>query len=186
MTLDAEPLVDPVVDALVVLFRTFMGLENDQVVVYNEDWDIPPDRRLYVSIALLATKPFGSSNRMSNLPAVPGSAGVLPVPARLVEAVTVQQQETYTLNIFSASDEAMFRNWELSAALNSTMGQQAQEQAGFALSSIPLSVTDLSGIEGARRLYRYALTITLLRSNTRENVVEYYDQFTAPQLTIEP
>lgn len=181
MPTDSEPPSDAVLVGLIELLREFMGLATDQVVIYNSDWRIPSDDRLYISVGLLASKVYGSSNQKIDRLA---SAGV---PGALIEQVIINSADTYTVNVFSSTNEAMLRNWEVIAALGSTIGQQAMELLNFAMSLIPASIVDLSGVEGARRLFRYANTITLLRSRMRENVIQIYDDFTgSPALVINP
>lgn len=176
-----DPLVDPILIALVEIVRTFMGLDNDQVVIYNSNWRIPPDNRLYVTISFLASRPIGTSVEYVDRLATEDA------PAALIERVTVQNQETYTLNAFSSTLEARLRNWEIAAALASTLAQQIMERVGFCLAKMPIGVADVSALEGAARLTRMANTIPLIRSNTRESVVSYFDNFIgSPDIVINP
>lgn len=181
MPLDSNPPADDVLVGLIELLREFMGLSPDQIVIYNSDWRIPSDTRLYITVGLLASKVYGTTNEQKDRPA---SAGV---PSALIEQVIISSADTYTVNVFSVTNEAMLRNWEVIAALSSTIGQQAMERLNFGMSRVPASIVDLSGVEGARRLFRYANTITLLRSRVRENVIQIYDDFTGtPALVINP
>lgn len=181
MPLDSNPPADDVLVGLIGLFREFMGLQADQVVIYNSDWRIPSDDRMYLTIGLLASRPYGTSNEKIDRLASEG------IPAALIERVTINSADTYTVNVFSSTNEAMLRNWEVVAALSSTIAQQLMERLVFSMSLIPANVVDVSGVEGSRRLFRYANTITLLRSRTRESVIEIFDTFTgSPALVINP
>lgn len=168
---------DPVLVALTQLFAQFMGLAPDQAMIYNEDWKIPADRRLYITIALLSSRPLGTSCGYEPVDGVVG----------LTEVVLMNSQETYTINVFSASDEARIRYPEVIMSFVSTIAQQLMEQLSFSLGQIPPSVVDLSQVEGARRLSRYAITLNLLRARRRVNTVPYFDTFTgSPAVIINP
>lgn len=71
-------------------------------------------------------------------------------------------------------------------ALNSTLAQQMMEKHAFKLATLPVSFRDLSGLEGASRLYRFQADVALLRVRRKENVVQYYDKFAGPALIINP
>lgn len=159
---------------LVQIIRDFVGLERDQVVVYNQNWKIPPDKRLYVTVGLLYTKPYGSVRTYEER------------DGALVEVINLNTQETYDLNIYAYDREALVNKDEVIMALNSTLSQQVQEQFSFKLAKLPTSLKDLSALEGSSNLYRFQADVALLRARRKENVVQYFDKYSNPSLIINP
>lgn len=162
------------INLLVQIIRSFLNVANDQVVVYNQGWKIPADRRLYVSVGLLATRPFGSSRSYEDSPD----------GTKLLEVITLNAQEVFSINIYSYDAEAIQRKDEVIMSFNSTNAQQVMEEFSFKLASLPQSLTDLSELEGAARLYRFQANVAVLRARRKENVVQYYDKFQQPSLVI--
>lgn len=178
------------IKALAALIEAQLLLKKDHFVIYNQKFDIPPDDELRGWIAFQRGKPFGSSLNYVNVPAVGDQ------PARLDEVQSLNQQETYTINLYSRDGSARQRNHEIVFALHSTQCQQLQERYSFRMGYIPSSMIDISAIEGAARLNRYSLTFSLLRAYTRTRQIEFFDTFsttfstgvstTTSELIIEP
>lgn len=164
------------INHLVQIIRSFMGLKNDQVVVYNQNWKVPADGRLYVSVGLLSTRPFGSTKGYED--SADGK--------KLLEVICLNSQETFDINIYSYSGEAIAQKDEVVMAFNSTLAQQLMEQFSFKLASLPQSLKDLSDLEGAARLFRFQASVAILRARRKENVVQYYDEYQQPSLIINP
>jgi len=159
---------------VIELIRTFMQLERDQVVLYNQNWKVPTDDRLYIAVAFRSEKPYGSSKEYMNNE--DGTA--------LVEVISFNSQETYTISVYSFGPEALERKEEVLMAFNSTLAEQIQEKYGFKLPLLPLSFLDLSDIEGASRLNRYETNVAVLRVRSKTNIVQYFDQFENPPKNI--
>lgn len=161
---------------MVQIIRSFLKLENDQVVVYNQGWKIPEDRRLYVSVGLLFTKPFGSKRGYEESPNSDA----------LLEVLTLNQQEMFSINVYSYDDDLIEQKDDVLLSFNSTLAQQVMEKYSFKIASLPVSMTDLSALEGASRLYRFQANVAVLRARRKENVVQYYDKYKDPALIINP
>lgn len=161
---------------IIELFRSFMGLDTEQVVLYNQDWKIPADQRLYLSVGFLSERPYGSSRGYQN--SDDGKA--------LLEVLELHSQEVYSVNVYSFGPEALARKEEVLLAFHSTQAEQLMETYSFKLPNLPLSFTDVSQVEGAARLNRYQITFAVLRTRSRTNVVQYYDKFSDPSLLINP
>lgn len=147
--------------------RDFMELRAEQVVLYNQKWKNPNDDRLYIVVAYLNSKPFGSNREYRDSDT--GEA--------LLEILTLYTQETLSIHAFSRNQEAYDRKEEILMFLNSTAAQQAQERLGFKLATLPASFVDTSETEGAGRINKYTITLNLLRMTQKENIVQYYDKF---------
>lgn len=170
------------IKALCDLLQAQLNLKPDHAIIYNQKFDIPAgDDGLFVFIAFQRAKPFGSSLSTEDVPATQTTA------AFLQETQRMNVQETYTINLYSRDGSARQRNHEVIFALHSTQCQQMQERYQFRMAYIPSSMIDVSHVEGAARINRYALTFSLLRAYTRTRPIEYYDTFTIPpELIINP
>lgn len=169
------------IKALCDLVQSQLNLKTGSFIIYNQKYNIPTDDGLHGYIGFLRAKTFGSSLNYENVPADGDQ------PASLREVQSLNQQETYTINLYSRDGSARQRNHEIIFALHSTACQQMQERYSFRMGYVPLSMIDVSHVEGAALLNRYSLTFQLLRAYTRIKPIEYFDKFTIPpQLTIEP
>lgn len=178
----AKPMPPRTVNLLVGLIRSYMGLKANQVVVYNQKWRIPNDDQIYITVGYLAQKPYGANavfETFGQTPAKPRGAG-------LKEVISVNSQETFTINAYSRGDEVVLRKDEIVMALASTAAQQLCEANSIKLGKIPVSMTDISGLDGTSMMNRFVVTINALCARSQERVVEYFDEFPNPGLVINP
>lgn len=164
---------------LVGLFRAYMGLAKDQVVVYNQKWKIPSDTRVYVTVSSLGpNKPYGATaeTRLSE------------DASQLIEDVAIPSREMIGVDVYSAGPLANDRKEEIVMALNSTQGQQLCEKWAIKLARIPTTFVDASYVDGTTRITRQHLAISVLRTRVKSSVIESYDTSTVkqPALAIEP
>jgi hypothetical protein len=163
------PSISPI-NLLINGLRSFMDLADIQVVLYNQKWRNPNDDRLYVVFALLSTKPYGNRKEYEQNPE--GTA--------LLENLSVNIRETYSIHIFSRNQDAMNRKEEILFFLNSDEAQQIQEAASFKLATLPVSFVDTSDTEGAGRINKFTITVNALRVVTTSRIVQYFDKFQIP------
>lgn len=159
------------------LFRAYLGLETDQVVVYNQKWKIPADDRLYVCVASIGpNKPYGGTTEEALSPDGLG----------LDETVSVAMRELLSVDLYSSSQEAVDRKEEILMALRSSLAQQLAEAYSLRIAQIPLSFVDLSGVEGVARLNRFSITIAVLRTRSKTTRIESFATFPTPGLVLNP
>lgn len=164
--------------ALCSLLESQLLLPPNHVFIYNQKYDIPSDDGLYAYVGFQRSIPFASSRKEENVPATSTS------DAFLQEVQTMNVREFYTINLYSRSAAARQRNHEIIFALHSNQCEQLQERFAFKMSYLPLSMHDISHIEGAAIINRYQLTFSLLRAYTRTRPIEYYSIFTIPPTLI--
>ncbi len=172
----AQPMPPRTLNLLAGLFRAYMGLDADQVVVYNQKWRIPSDGRIYVVVGYLAQKPFGANTVFETF----GQTKENPQGDGLEEVTTVNSQETFSINLYSRSELAVTRKDEVIACLASTAAQQLCEANSIKLGKIPVNMTDLSQLDGTAILNRFVVTINSLCARSQRRVVEYFDKFPTP------
>lgn len=162
------------IQELGLILRGEMGLKEDQTVMYNQAFAIPPDDRLYISVGVLGGRDFAVKTQHSNDPTK---------PTELQQVQGINRQEILSFQLFSKSEAALTRNWEVPVALNSTRAQQSQEKFSYKIGNLPTSMNDVSESEGAHRLYRYALTVAVLVAYRKTSPVDFYDTFQTPVIT---
>lgn len=159
------------IKVIALIIEHELGLSRDQVILYNQKFDIPPDNRMYVSVSMLGSRPFGAKTKYEGDP----------VTGELVETQSVNVQEMYSVLLYSLSATARQRNWEIPAALTSTYAQQLMEEHSFKIGYLP-QMTDVSEQEGTSRLNRYSLTFAALVAYRKTKPVDYFDQFAQPTI----
>lgn len=164
--------MDEPIKVVASILQAELVLKDDQVLLYNQKFDIPPDDRLYLSLAVMGSRTFGASTRyVAN-----------PVSQDLEETQNVNRQEMYSLMFYSRSSAARTRNWEVPAALVSTYAQQMQETHGIKIAQVPTAMLDISEVDGTARLNKYSLTFNVLAAYTKTKPTQYFDQFATPAI----
>lgn len=154
------------------IIQSEMELGNDRVYLYNQKWRIPPDEGLFVVVGFLGAKAFGAKTEYENDP----------VTQELVEVQSVNQQETYTVDLFSRDSSARQRKQEVILALNSTFAQQMQEENTFKIANLPSTFNDVSALEATAILNRYQLVFNALVVYRKVKNVQFYDSFQIPPI----
>jgi len=164
-----------IIKIIALILEHELNLKNDQVVLTNQKFNIPPDDRLYVAVELMGSRPFG----------VKTAYEADPITGELLEVQSVNCQEMYSVLAYSKGPTARQRNWEIAPALVSTFAQQQQEEHSFKIGYLP-RMTDVSGLDGTSRLNRYRLTFVALVAYRKTKPVEYFDQFAQPTIISNP
>lgn len=162
--------MDEPIKVCATILKASLGLKDDQVILYNQKFDIPPDDRLYLVLSVMGVKTFGANTGYENDP----------VSGELHEVQSVNRQEMFSVLLYSWSSDARTRNWEVPVALVSTLSQQLQEANSISISKVPTAMIDVSEVEGTKRLNRYSLTFNVLAAYTKRQPVDYFDQFNIP------
>lgn len=153
-----------------------MGLENDQVYLWDQKINVPNDLRLYVAVAVITAKPFANLNRTFQDEET----------GQYVEQQTVNMQATLQIDVHSRSPLARDRKEEILMALNSTLAQQYQEAEGFYIARIPTAFVNLSEIEGAAIPYRFNISVAIQYKVSKTKCLPFYDTFQDATLVTDP
>jgi len=124
----------------------------------------------------LGSRTFGSTTRWE----------ADPVSNELIETQRVNRQEMFSALIYSRSSAARIRNWEIPAALVSTLSQQLQEKHSIKIAQCPVSMADVSEVEGTARLNKYALTFNVLSAYHKKKPTQFFDTFAEPAVITNP
>jgi hypothetical protein len=142
-----------------------MGLEKDQIWIYNQRREIPEDKRLYVVVGLMGMRAYGSTNNIESIE----NGG-------LTDNLSQYMQENISIDLFSYTTECVQRYHEAIGSLKSTYSQRAQEINALKIASIPSSINDVSQIEGATLLNRISISLMVLRKYDMILDAEYIDE----------
>ena len=153
------------------LIQVGMKLSDDQIFLWDQKIDIPPDRRLYIAVGVQNSKPFGVSRRY-----VPSGGG-------LTELVSVNMLANLSIDIMSTGPDARDRKEEILLSLSNTYSQQQQNKYSFYVAPLTNSFVNLSEVEGAAIPYRFNLSVNVQYFIQTTNGVEYYDTFTDTVIT---
>lgn len=151
------------------IIKNNMVLTDDQIFIYNQDFKIPPTKGMFILLQYNTSQPYSAVNKF--MPAAIGLEGA-------EESISITMKEDYTINIISKNDEARQRKEEILMALNSNYSQDQQGLYQFQIAKISNSFVNVSELEGAGMLNRFAINISLLAHYNKTIDTAYYDDFT--------
>lgn len=94
----------------------------------------------------------------------------------LAERLCLNEQRVMQIDIYSRTNDARQRFWEVQAALNSTYCEQLQDKYQFRISRIS-TANNLSGLDGGSDINRYTIRFNCLSWQEKVNIPDYYDSF---------
>ena len=153
-----------------------MCLDPDSIWIRDQNRKIPDDKTLFLVVGMV-NAPTVMCNTTSVEYSVVNSETVM------TEINQVQQREEIMIDIFSRSNEALFRNWEVVAAMQSIYAQQQQELNNFKIFRQPISIVNTSGAEGGSNINRFSITVAAFvwykKDKSRKSPLgDYYNDFT--------
>lgn len=151
------------------IIKEFMVLTDQQIMIYNQNFKLPQTSGLFVILQYNNSKVYSGKNQF--IPAPEGDVGGQ-------ESITTLTQENYTINIISKDDEARQRKAEVILSLNTNFAQDQQELYQFKIAEISNSFDNVSELEGAAMINRFAINVSLLARYEKIRDVTYYDDFT--------
>lgn len=151
-----------------------MGLGKDQIWIYNQRRSIPEDKRLYVVVGIAGLKAYGNNNRNAWTTGPTGPSGETGATS-YQDQLTQYMLETISIDLFSYTQESLQRYNEVLGSLRSTYSQQIQELMGMKIAEVPISMNDVSFVEGAALIYRINITLPVFRKYDMILNADYYD-----------
>lgn len=145
------------------IVQTAMGLDQDQVYVYNQKYNIPTDSRLYIAIGMLNSKPFSNGGYVLD-----GAGSGLSVTQ------SVNMKSVLSIYMLSRGPDALYLQPGLVMALASPYAKAQQEFCGFALFPISNSLVSVSQGDGVAIPYVFNLACTVQYFVTNTVPVSYY------------
>ena len=155
-------LPDKVIQQLLV---AFMGLPENQVVLYNQGFDVPKDDNLYIIIATGNSVTVGVKHDF--------------IESTNEEKISTSKYTTLNIDIASHSRVALERKDEINMSLGSALGQNAANENNMKFFRTNTD-NDLSAVEGAASLHRRRIPIIISHVVTKTASVAIYDKFRNP------
>ena len=146
------------------IIKNLMGLTDQQIFIYNQNFKIPETSGIFVVVQYNTSQIYANNNEF--------------LDATQEELLTTQTREDYTINVMSCDDTARTRKEEVILALNSNYSRNQQELYQFKIGRITGSFTNVSELEGAAVINRFALPVSLLAHYNKTLSADYYDNFT--------
>jgi len=151
-----------------------MSLKEDQIWIQNQRRHIPEDKRLYIVVGMLASKSYGN-NIEYDYSGITGVSGTTGTTGIAYDIMTQYVRETIVIDVFSYTTEALERYGEVFGVLNSTYSEEMQTTHAIRIGKTPISINDVSHVEGATLLNRMSLTLQVLRKYSNVIGTNYYD-----------
>lgn len=151
------------------ILKDCMSLTDDQIFIYNQDFKVPETSGLFIVMQYNSSQNYSTNNEF--IPADEGVEGAQ-------EKISMLNRESYTINVISKNDEARQKKEEVVMSLNSNYSQDQQGLYQFKIANLSDSFTNVSELEGAGMLNRFAITVNLLAFYDKTLNTSYYDTFT--------
>lgn len=159
---------------IVDIIKNEMELADDRVFIRDQNLKFNYDTNLYVIVGMISEQPFSSTNETVPYLDTFGN----PQIKQVQQVIT---QEFVQIDILSRNTDAIFRRWEILAALSSIYAQQKQEENSFRIFRITQSFNNTSGSEGGSNLNKFSITVPCHVWYRKEKEIksnDYYDDFT--------
>ena len=146
------------------IIKDFMGLNDDQIYINNQDFDPNTSPNLFVTIEPTTSIVMSNNNRFN--------------PDTEQQIINTNYKEGYAINIRSKDESASIREKELVAALVSDFSRNKQEEYFFQIAPVPpIGGTNTSVLEGEGILTRSTLNITIFTHYSIAKATAIYDNF---------
>lgn len=153
------------IDLIRNIVMTEMIIPFNRIILYNQDWVLPPDDNLWAIVSFRGSKLYSNNNKT-----------YIDDNDDFVEEQCITTQEQIAVTLMSYNLQALQRKEEVPMSLVSIYSQQVQNRESFKIAPI-VSIVDLSDIEGGKINYRFDILITVLSWYTKTKKVLYYENF---------
>lgn len=165
---------------IVDILNNEMQMPKNSVWLREQNKTIPNDNNLYIAVGLNSAQTIANVTEIQTLDA---DGNILPKDdpsGTQYEVNQLTQAEAIQIDVLSSakSNLALFRQWEVIAAMQSIYAQQQQEANYFKIFRIPRSFIDTSSAEGGSMLQRFTITIVChVWYRKQKKLGDYYDDF---------
>lgn len=155
---------------LVNVIANELSLASGNVWIASNNRKIPNNNEIYISVGMVDATVIGNNNTIE------------PTEYGMQEVQQVVTKENIQIDIFSASDNAILRRYEIISALKSFYCQQQMEENNVAIFQIPTTFVNSSGAEGGSGINRFTIIVachTMYRNvkALSSEAGDYYDEF---------
>lgn len=163
-TVEATLLVTSPLGLFCEIIQKELDLDDDQVYFWDQKIEQPKDDRVYISVGILTSEPFGNANR-----SLSGSG--------LEEILSVNIKALLSIDIISRGPGALYKKDELVLAFNSNYAQSQQEINSFYIGKLTPRFLNLSPVDGAAIPYRFNVNVNIQYFVKKIKAIPYFDTF---------
>ncbi len=166
-----------ILQSVAKIIRDMLRLQEAQVVLARQKFDIPTTGALLVVLSMEDTKPIGNNSRVvdSGIQAPNGMRDEQYMTVRDLLQIDIMAMT----DIKNGSNKARDLRNQVIMALMSTRSEQMQEALAFSLARIPVGFVNTSSVETTEYLERYTATIAVTYAEEAQNFPEYFTDFNA-------
>jgi hypothetical protein len=147
------------------LIKGYMGLTDNQIWLKNEKAPKPIDRTLFVELGFMSLKPIGSS--------IVNDTTTVGTTVIYRESLKTNMQAIVEINIAGRTFDVINRKEEIIGALRSSNSREMQCSKGCFIGSHPLTMIDISELDGVEIPYRYNMTYAVQYLVTTTHTTTY-------------
>jgi hypothetical protein len=171
-TATLEVSIDNAAQLICDIIQTAMGLDPGRVALWNQKVNLPNDSGLFVSVHVLACKPFSNTKTFDS------------TSGNSIQSTNIQAM--LSIHLKSRGPDARDRKEELLMALNSDYAASQQAINSFRVFPISTSFVDLSEGDGAAIPYHFNITVNIQYAVTKTAAVPYFTNFNNPGVLVNP
>jgi len=153
------------------IIKNQLGLQEDQIWIYNQKVNIPTDKKLYVVVSFDDEEVFGA-----NLHPKTQEEG-------LDEETWINVRTNISINTFSSGTECLVRKYDIIGAMRSVYSLQKQEKLNMQISRMPRVFMDASFATPTERLFSYHYEYSIMHVRKVTHKVDYYDDFSRADMS---
>jgi len=152
------------------IIQSRLGLDDDRVVIYDQDFKAPKDKLIYIVIST------GTDKIISNINKFDESANE--------QVQTITMNTTFNVEITSKNEDAKTRRFEVLMAINSNEAIRESEDNNIRIFRTK-TIQDLSFIEGGSSLHRFRIPVIISHMIIKRSSTNYYDSFQSVEVGID-
>lgn len=164
--------IQNVLELVCNLIQTQLGLPDGQIWLWNQKVNIPIDEKLYITVGIESSRPFGNSN-------APNSTNTSQIQSANI-------CDTLSIDAMSRGPIARDQLNQIILAFESQYAEQQMELNSFKIYPVSTPFLNISGIDGAAIPYRFRNTVKVQYFVTTNSSVEYYGTFSMSTVTTNP
>jgi hypothetical protein len=145
------------------IIQVHMGLDDTQILLYNQKYNIPKTEGLYVALAV-ANEKFVVVKAWFD-------------PEKMQEWFEAAVLSEIQVDIMSRTEEARLRRYEAVVALHGIYAQNMMEKNNIKINKMPAFLSNVEDVEDPGRLNRYSFTINVNSLYQQVKDGAYYDKF---------
>lgn len=140
------------------------------VIVYSQNIKLFNTNKLQITVRTVSQNIYSNRSEFIQNPMAEDNEDAF------LEVQDINERRMMQIDVYSRNNDARERFWEVQMALNSIYAQQQMDLYNFKIGTISSS-QNISGIDGASDINRFAITFNVITHQHKEKVIDYYDKF---------